>query len=176
MWCNHLAIESNRGTRMTRFSPTGLRPVILALGVLLVLAQAAAAYEGEVDAQIGIKGPTTADCPEPVAVTARVFDKEGNPLAGQEVVWSTGEVGTTDANGYVTLHIVVSGDLTVRATTGESSAQITIVCERHGAVAGVKGLPRTDTEAPAGPGLAILAGLGLLGAALIGRRALLGRG
>jgi hypothetical protein len=160
---------------MTRFFSTGLRPVVLALGVLLVLAQAAAAYEGEVDAQIGIKGPTTADCPERVEVTARVFDKEGNPLAGQEVVWSTGEVGTTDANGYVTLKIVVSGDITVRATSGESSAQITIVCEREGAVGGVQGLPRTSTEAPTAPGLVILGALGLLGAALIGRRALLGR-
>jgi Bacterial Ig-like domain (group 1) len=161
---------------MSRFSPMGLRPILLALGVLLVLAQAAAAYEGEVDAQIGIKGPTTANCPEPVEVTARVFDKEGNPLAGQEVIWSTGEVGTTDANGYVTLKIVVSGDITVRARSGDSSAQITIVCKREGAVAGAQGLPRTSTEPPTSPGLAILAALGLLGAALIGRRVLLRRG
>jgi MYXO-CTERM domain-containing protein len=105
-----------------------------------------------------------------------VFDKEGNPLAGQEVIWSTGEVGTTDANGYVTLKIVVSGDITVRARSGDSSAQITIVCKREGAVAGAQGLPRTSTEPPTSPGLAILAALGLLGAALIGRRVLLRRG
>jgi len=161
---------------MKRFATTGFWPVILAVGLLLILAQAAAAYEGEVDAQVGIKGPTTAECPEVVEVTARVFDKEGNPLAGQEVVWSTGEVGTTDADGYVTLKVLVSGDITVKATSGDSTAQIAIVCKRdNGAVGGVTGLPRTSTEPPTMPGLVILGALSLLGAALLGRRVLLGR-
>lgn len=164
---------------MTRISRTGFRSVFLAVGMLLVLVQGAAAYEGEVDSQIGVDGPTTADCTETVEVTARVFDKEGNPLAGREVVWSTGEVGTTDANGVVKLNVVVSGDITVKATSGESSAQITIVCERgavDGAVGGAVGLPRTSTEAPAStPGIVILAALSLLGVALVARRTLIGR-
>jgi hypothetical protein len=164
---------------MTRSTHSGFRAAILAVGALLLLAQGAAAYEGEVDSQIGVDGPTTAVCTETVEVTARVFDREGNPLAGREVVWSTGEIGTTDANGVVKLNVVVSGDVTVKATSGESSAQITIVCERgavDGAVGGAVGLPRTSTEAPASTsGLAILGALGLLGAALMARRTRIGR-
>ena len=161
---------------MTRYSHSWLRAAILAVGVLLVMVPVAGAYDGEVDDQVGIEGPTTADCPEPVEITARVFDKEGNPLAGREVIWSTGETGTTDADGYVSLTIVVSGDITVKATSGESSAEITITCERgdvDGAVGGAVGLPRTDTEAPASiPAIPILGALALLGLALTARRKL----
>lgn len=161
---------------MTRYSNSWLRAAILAVGVLLMMVPVVAAYDGEVDDQVGIEGPTTADCPEPVEITARVFDKEGNPLAGREVIWSTGETGTTDADGYVSLTLVVSGDITVKATSGESSAELTITCERgevDGAVGGAVGLPRTDTEAPASvPAIPILGALALLGLALTARRTL----
>jgi len=150
---------------MTRYTHL-FRAAILAVGVLLVMVPVVGAYDGEVDDQVGIEGPTTADCPEPVEITARVFDKEGNPLADREVVWSTGETGTTDADGYVSLTLVVSGDVTVKATSGESSAELTITCER-GEVEGAVGLPRTDTEAPTSfPGVPILGALALLGLAL----------
>ncbi len=158
---------------MTRYSHV-LRAAMLALGVLLVMVPVVGAYDGEVDDQVGIEGPTTADCPEPVEIRARVFDKEGNPLVGRAVVWSNGETGTTDADGYVTLTLVVSGDVTVKATSGESSAELTITCERgdvDGAVGGAVGLPRTDTEAPASvPALPILGALAVLGLALSARR------
>ena len=158
---------------MTRYSHL-LRAAILAVGVLLVMVPVVGAYDGEVDDQVGIEGPTTADCPEPVEIKARVFDKEGNPLAGREVIWSTGETGTTDADGYVNLTLVVSGDITVKATSGESSAELTITCERgevDGAVGGAVGLPRTDTEAPASfPAVPILSALAVLGLVLTARR------
>jgi len=158
---------------MTRYSHL-LRAAILAVGVLLVMVPVVGAYDGEVDDQVGIEGPTTADCPEPVEIKARVFDKEGNPLAGREVIWSTGETGTTDADGYVNLTLVVSGDITVKATSGESSAELTITCERgevDGAVGGAVGLPRTDTEAPASfPAVPILGALAVLGLVLTARR------
>lgn len=161
---------------MNRYSHPWLRATILAVGILLLVVPVAGAYDGEVDDQVGIEGPTTADCPEPVEITARVFDKEGNPLAGREVIWSTGETGTTDADGYVSLTLVVSGDITVKATSGESSAELTITCERgevDGAVGGAVGLPRTDTEAPASiPAIPILGVLALLGLALTARRKL----
>lgn len=161
---------------MNRYSHSWLRAAILAVGLLLLVVPVAGAYDGEVDDQVGIEGPTTADCPEPVEITARVFDKEGNPLAGREVIWSTGETGTTDADGYVSLTLVVSGDITVKATSGESSAELTITCERgevDGAVGGAVGLPRTDTEAPASiPAIPILGALALLGLALTARRKL----
>jgi len=154
---------------MIRSRVSSMRAGLLAAAALMLLVPGVAAYDGEVDAQIGVTGPTTAICPTAVSVTARVVDKEGNPLANQEVVWSTGETGMTDSNGEVTTTVSLSADITVTATTGESSAQITIVCQ----VAGIT-LPRTDTEAPAQtPALPILGAMALIGLAFVGRRRLL---
>ena len=134
-----------------------LRSVVGALALLFVLAFPVLAYEGEVAVQVDVNGPSRAVCPAAVSATVTVVDGNGSPLAGVQVTWSTGEVGTTNASGQHTITVNLSGDVEVTATASGAVGRLLIDCitgEVLGSVGAPTGggLPRTDTVAPADSG------------------------
>ena len=131
-----------------------LRSAVGALALAFALALPAFAYEGEVGVQVDVNGPSRAVCPAAVSATVTVVDKNGAPLAGVLVAWSTGETGTTNASGQHTITVSLSGDLEVTAAANGAVGRLLIDCitgEVLGSVGAPTGggLPRTDTAAPA---------------------------
>jgi hypothetical protein len=121
--------------------------LVSALVSLVLVAPGLLAYDGEVAKQVDVSGPRSVVCPTIVSVTATVVDLNGNPLAGVEVVWSTGAVGTTNASGQHTISVNVTADVTVTATAGGAVGSLVISCVQQGVP-----LPRTDTALAAEPG------------------------
>jgi len=139
---------------------------LAALVSLVVAAPAAFAYDGEVGEQVDIEGPGRVVCPAAVSATVTVVDKEGKPIPGAVVTWSTGATGTTDAKGQHTITLQVASSVTVTATTASGAVgRLLITCVQAGIA-----LPRTDATLPSDPApipwwaylLAVVAGPGLL--------------
>jgi len=130
-----------------------LRSLVGATALVLLLAVPVVAYEREVGVQVDVDGPSRAVCPTAVSATVTVVDGNGNPQAGVEVTWSTGEVGITNASGQHTITVNLSGDLEVTAAANGAVGRLLIDCvtaEVLGSVGapGAGGLPRTDTVTP----------------------------
>ena len=141
------------------------RTLAAAVLLLLCVAPGALAYEGEVDTQVDVDGPSQAVCPTAIEATVTVVDRDGNPLEGVEVVWSNGDTGVTNAEGKHTTTVQISASLTVEVTANDATGKLVIECIT-GEVLGETGLPRTDTAPASTPAAAWLAvgALGLLGA------------
>jgi hypothetical protein len=154
-----------------------LRTALISAAVALVLiVPAAFAYNGEVGAVVDVSGPGQAVCPATgQTYTATVTDTNGNPLEGVTVTWSTGAVGTTDAQGHHSITVDVTTSTTITATVQGASGSITVTCIGAGAVGGSISLPRTDSARSSGAALPVLLiialGLALPGALLYRRRA-----
>jgi len=147
-----------------------MRATIGAIALALLFAVPSLAYEAEVEVQVDVSGPSRAVCPTAVSATVTVVDRDGKPLAGIPVTWSTGATGVTDASGQHTVTVNLTGSLTVEATAQGATGSLVIQCV-EGDVLGSVGLPRTDTAPDRAPlpllGLAVVA---ILGAAAGTRR------
>lgn len=154
-----------------------LRSILGALALAFALALPVAAYETEVDVQVDVDGPSRAVCPAALSATVTVVDKNGNPMPGVQVVWSTGQTGTTDATGKHTITFNATVDLEVTATALGATGRLLIDCVTgevlgSGGSPSAGGLPRTDTDvpsngvAPAGAIAALLLGATLVGLGL----------
>lgn len=142
-----------------------LRSLSAAILLSLSIGLPAFAYDGEVEVQVDVSGPSRAVCPTAVSATVTVVDRDGNPLVGVPVTWSTGATGTTDASGQHTISVALATSLTVTASAQGATGTLVIQCVA-GEVLGSVGLPRTSTvpgtasgELPALLGFAVLAGL-----------------
>jgi len=125
--------------------------LVAALVALAIAAPAAFGYEGEADEQVDVDGPSQVVCPATVSATVTVVDRDGKPLAGITVTWSTGATGTTDANGNHTITLQVTSTVTVTATTADAAVgSLVITCVQPGIA-----LPRTETALPGGLGAPI---------------------
>ena len=124
--------------------------LLTALFSILLAAPGALAYNGEVEQQIDVNGPIQLVCPAADRTfTATVVDRDGKPLGGVKVTWSTGEVTTTAANGTTSITVDLTASGSVTATTeGGAVATHAFTC-LQGQVGGAIGLPRTDTVLPA---------------------------
>src|SRR4051812_25524007 len=126
---------------------------IALLGALfsaMLIAPAALGYNGEVEQQVDVNGPIQVVCPaQDRTFTATVVDRDGKPLGGVQVTWSTGQVTTTAANGKtsITVDLTASGSVTA-TTAGGAVGSHAFTCIQ-GQVGGAIGLPRTDTALPA---------------------------
>lgn len=150
-----------------------LRSLVPATALALLLALPVFGYEGEVNVQVDVDGPSRAVCPAAVSATVTVVDGNGNPQAGVQVTWSTGEIGTTNASGQHTITVNLSGDVEVTAAANGAVGRLLIDCvtgEVLGSVGAPSagGLPRTDTATPtdAAPAGLLPSGFGLLLGAL----------
>ena len=120
--------------------------LVAALVSLALAAPGALAYNGEVDQVADVDGPRQVVCPAAVSATVTVLDRDAKPLPGIAVTWSTGAVGTTDANGEHTITFQVASSVTVTATTANGAVgSLVITCVQPGIT-----LPRTDTALRAG--------------------------
>ena len=120
------------------------RSLCAAILLTLLFALPTLAYDGEVEVQVDVSGPGRAVCPAALSATVTVVDREGNPMAGVPVTWSTGANGTTDANGQHTVTVAVATTVTVTASAQGATGTLVIQCVA-GEVLGSVGLPRTST-------------------------------
>lgn len=154
--------------------------IVGAFALLLANVFAAAAYEGQVPAQIILEGACRGD-----TIVAHVKDATGAPIPGQEVVFSFAQKAdeadsiaplsaTTDQNGKAVSGLSladVPGTRIIKADAGEFEATLTIECRA--------GLPPTSTAPNEAPGMPLstqialvlaIAGVAGLGGLMLRRR------